>query len=65
MYISPKNIKHCKSFMHLVFGATSLYSSNLGSAAIGGTVGGCVLFIIGILIAIFVLRYGHLLLYTL
>lgn len=65
MYISPQNIAKCISFMHLVFGATSLYSSNFGSAAIGGTVGGCVLFIIGIIIAIFVLRYGHVFLYTL
>lgn len=65
MYFSPKNIENCISFIHLVFGSTSLYSSNFGSAAIGGTVGGCVLFIIGILIAVFVLRYGHVLLHTL
>lgn len=42
-----------------MIGSNSLYSSNFGPAAVGGTVGGCILFIIGVLIAVFVLRYGH------
>lgn len=39
-------------------GSNSLYSSNFGPAAAGGTVGGCILFIIGVFIAVFVLRYS-------